>query len=296
MPDLTLERDYALGPGFVFDAIVAGSLFAGAGADRPRLVVDARPGGGFRSCFGASEHDDVVTGVFTTVVAPTAAAPATIAFTWADGTAVTVMIDGAGEQSHVRLTHTGIPDGDLAEALDRRWSAALATLAPLVTDPRGNWEERLLLEDYLETYRRIVVWKVRDLSETDARRRIVPSLTTPLGLVKHLTGVERNWFQVHLAQRTRDDVGPNNRGSDESWDLAPSETVASVIAEYEAECARSRRVAAGFDLGDDVPDAQLGRLSLRNVYVHMIEETARHAGHADILRELIDGATGVIEG
>ena len=209
---------------------------------------------------------------------------------------MTVTIDGVGEESHVRLTHTGIRDRDLADAFDRRWGAALATLAPLATDPGGNWPERLLLEDYLETYRRIVIWKVRDLPEADARRRLVPSLTTPLGLVKHLTGVERNWFQVHLAQRTRDDVGPNNRGSDESWDLTSSETVASVIAEYEAECARSRRVAAGFDLGDDVPDEQLGRVSLRTVYVHMIEETARHAGHADILRELIDGATGAVEG
>jgi hypothetical protein len=66
----------------------------------------------------------------------------------------------------------------------------------------------------------------------------------------------------------------------------------SLVTRYEAACAESRRVAAGLALDDTVPHPRLGRVSLRWVYVHMIEETARHTGHADILREQTDGATG----
>jgi hypothetical protein len=67
-----------------------------------------------------------------------------------------------------------------------------------------------------------------------------------------------------------------------------------VLATYDAACARSREIAAKFELDYMVPQEELGQVSLRWIYAHMIEETARHAGHADILRELTDGATGVI--
>ena len=65
-----------------------------------------------------------------------------------------------------------------------------------------------------------------------------------------------------------------------------------VIAEFDASCAESRRIAAGFALDDTVPHDRLGPVSLRWIYVHMIREHARHVGHADILREQIDGVTG----
>jgi hypothetical protein len=74
--------------------------------------------------------------------------------------------------------------------------------------------------------------------------------------------------------------------------LPENATVAQLLADYAAECARSRDVCARFALDDEVPHPRLGRVSLRWIYVHMIEETARHAGHADILRELADGSTG----
>ena len=229
MPDITVERDYAISPSFLFDAIRAGSLFVAAGADRTRIDVDAVPGGGYRVAFGpgffpASPNvgvDGVVTGVFTTV-APGApgSAPATIAFTWRDDTSVTVD-DRRGRGGGTRNA-SPMPASRAATSPTRSAAGGpkpCPRSARGRSDPRGNWPERVLLEDYLDAYRRIVVWKVRDLSETDARRRLVPSLTTLLGLVKHLTGVERNWFQVQLAQRDRADVGPNNRGSDESWEL-----------------------------------------------------------------------------
>jgi uncharacterized damage-inducible protein DinB len=173
-----------------------------------------------------------------------------------------------------------------------------------MTDAQGNpplaqdelaatGTEREVLEAFLDFYRGVIVRKVAGLSEDEARRRLVPSMTTLAGLLKHLTGVERGWFQRRLAQRSVEQVGPNSRGDDQSWVLSEDDTVASLAAEYEAACAESRRVAAQFALDDAVPHPRLDRVSLRWIYVHMIEETARHAGHADILREQTDGATGV---
>ena len=84
----------------------------------------------------------------------------------------------------------------------------------------------------------------------------------------------------------------NSRGDAPSWDVGPGETIADVIAEFDEACAESRRIAAAFALDHTVPHDQLGRVSLRWIYVHMIREHARHGGHADILREQIDGSTG----
>jgi hypothetical protein len=149
-----------------------------------------------------------------------------------------------------------------------------------------------MLEAFLDYYRSVPVAKLSGLSEEDARRRLVPSLTTLIGLVKHLAAVERGWFQHRLGGRPREEIAENSRGDDASWHVAADETVADVVAEYAAACATSREIAAGFALDDSVPHDRLGRVSLRWIYVHMIEELARHAGHADILREQIDGAVG----
>jgi uncharacterized damage-inducible protein DinB len=120
----------------------------------------------------------------------------------------------------------------------------------------------------------------------------VPSKTTLAGLVKHMTGVERGWFQRVLAGRTAAETGAS-AGGGRSWELADGETVASLVGEYRRACDESRQTAARFALDDTVPQRRLGQVSLRWIYVHMIEETARHVGHADILREQTDGATGV---
>lgn len=152
--------------------------------------------------------------------------------------------------------------------------------------------ERDLLEGFLEYHRRVVGQKLRGLSEEDARRRLVPSLTTPIGLVKHAAAVERNWFQHHLGGRPREQVAGNAGGDDASWKVGEDETIADVVAEYQESCAESRRIAADFSLDHTVPDDQLGPVSLRWIYVHIIREHARHIGHADILREQIDGVTG----
>ena len=96
-----------------------------------------------------------------------------------------------------------------------------------------------------------------------------------------------------LAGRPAGEIGPNAGGGDDSWELAGDETVESLAGEYRRTCEQSRHTAARFALDDAVPQRRLDQVSLRWIYVHMIEETARHVGHADILRERTDGATGV---
>jgi Protein of unknown function (DUF664) len=120
--------------------------------------------------------------------------------------------------------------------------------------------ERETLEGFLEYHRRVVAGKLRGLSDEDARRRLVPSLT-------------------------------GDARGDASWEVGADKTIADVSAEFESACATSREIAAGFTLDQTVPRDQ-GRVSLRWIYVHIIREHARHIGHADILREQIDGATG----
>lgn len=152
--------------------------------------------------------------------------------------------------------------------------------------------ERETLEGFLEYHRRVLGGKLRGLSEEDARRRLVPSATTLLGLVSHATAVERNWFQHHLGAKPREAITGNARGDAASWNVAADKSIRSVIAEFDSACAASRQIAAGFSLNQTVPHDQLGQVSLRWIYVHIIREHARHIGHADILREQIDGATG----
>jgi hypothetical protein len=134
--------------------------------------------------------------------------------------------------------------------------------------------------------------KLRGLSEQDARQRLVPSATTPIGLVKHLTGVERNWFQRIIAGRSQDEVAGESRGGPGSWEVSEDETVDSIISAFEQACAESRRIAAALPLDHVVPLPGRGDVSLRWIHVHLIREHARHNGHADILREQLDGSTG----
>jgi hypothetical protein len=154
-------------------------------------------------------------------------------------------------------------------------------------------EERPTLEAFLDDYRNVVTRKVRGASEADVRRQLVPSATTLGGIVKHLRWVELNWFQRILAQIPDSELPPI------PWDdpnatfrIEPGDTVEGLIADYDRQCELSRQIAAQHELADTAPHPQLGNVSLRWIYVHMIDETARHAGHADILREQIDGTAG----
>jgi uncharacterized damage-inducible protein DinB len=148
--------------------------------------------------------------------------------------------------------------------------------------------ERPVLERFLDVYRDNVVEKVAGVTEEQARRRLVPSLSTLGGLLKHLRWVEYGWFHQLFGART----GSHRREHERDWEfvLEPADTVASIVDDYRAVCARSRAIAARHTLDDVVPHDGMGEVSLRWIYVHLIEETARHAGHLDILREQIDAA------
>lgn len=168
-------------------------------------------------------------------------------------------------------------------------TAAAADSATLAQTAGG---EREILEAFLDYLRSVIIYRVAGLSEQDARRRLVSSETTAAGMLVHLAAVERNWFQRHLLQRDRDEIGLPSSHPDESWTVPPQATVSALIADYEAACAQSRAAARDFALQDTVPHTKLDAISLRWILVHMIEETGRHAGHLDILREQLDGMSG----
>ena len=151
-------------------------------------------------------------------------------------------------------------------------------------------DERSTLEAFLDDYRDIVVRKVSGLSDADARRMLVASPTTVGGLIKHLRWAEYGWFDQLLQKRSSD----NRRAHERSWefDFLPEESLPTLIGEYQMQCQESRRVAAQYPLDYVVPHRQIGTVSLRWIYLHMIEETARHTGQIDILREQLDGAIG----
>ena len=121
--------------------------------------------------------------------------------------------------------------------------------------------------------------------------RLVPSLTTLLGLVKHAVFAERVWFDVALDGRTRAEIGLPET-VDESFTLTDGDTVESVLAQYRQAWANADEIASAYSLDDLAMHNRRGPLSLRWIYVHMIEELARHAGHGDILREQILAASG----
>ncbi|WP_343573915.1 DinB family protein [Mycobacterium sp.] len=151
--------------------------------------------------------------------------------------------------------------------------------------------ERDTLEAFLDDYRDILVRKVSGLSEADVRRHLVPSPTTVGGLVKHLRWVEYGWFEQFLAGRLDD----NRRTHQRSWEfeLQPDELLPTLVCEYQAQCEESRRIAAHYPLDHELWHGRLETtVSLRWIYLHMIQETARHTGQIDILREQLDGGTG----
>ncbi|WP_019927270.1 DinB family protein [Nocardia sp. BMG111209] len=157
----------------------------------------------------------------------------------------------------------------------------------MTTPTHTTGTERQVLEAMLDRARTDLVDTVRGLSETDARRRLVPSLTTPIALIKHGTYAERMWFQRTLGQLADADCdGP--LWPHGGFGVGDEESVAEVIAEFERAGARARTIAAPIPLSETREHPRLGTVSLRWIYVFMTAEFARHAGHGDILREQIE--------
>ncbi|MET9296845.1 DinB family protein [Streptomyces sp. NPDC003077] len=144
--------------------------------------------------------------------------------------------------------------------------------------------ERQLLEYLLDHVRAELIDTVRGLSETEARRRLVPSMTTPIGLVKHAAFAERKWFQHILGGVPEAECDGAMVGED-SFLVGDDETVDDVIAEFERAGDRARTIAADIELDAVREHPVFGAVSLRWIYLLMIQELARHSGHGDILRE-----------
>ena len=158
-------------------------------------------------------------------------------------------------------------------------------------DPPENAGELETLTGFLEYFRATVVMKASGLSDAQGAKQLLPSITTVSGLVRHLTDVERFWFQVRMDGQQGLPMAWSDEDPDGDFRVSEEDSLASLIADYESACAQSRAVLANFEL-DDLCRGSVRERSVRWVLVHMIEETGRHCGHLDILRELLDGSTG----
>ena len=153
--------------------------------------------------------------------------------------------------------------------------------------------EKEVLAGFLDHYRSTLLGICSGLSEEDLRRTFVSSGTTLLGIVKHLAYVERGWFQENVANEPFDYPPELEADPDADLRVEDHETSEQIFELYRAACERSRRALADSSLDDLIESPKRSRdYNVRWVVVHMIEETARHVGHADIIREQIDGRTG----
>jgi uncharacterized damage-inducible protein DinB len=158
-------------------------------------------------------------------------------------------------------------------------------------DPPHVAGEREALGAWLDFHRATLLMKLEGLADDQLRRTMVPSGLCLLGLVKHLTSVEHGWFVVEFAQSGEPHLYADYPDAD--FRIENDDTADAIVDGYLRACERSREiVASAGSLDEQVPHPRTGSLDLRWILIHMIEETARHNGHADIIRELIDGTTG----
>lgn len=165
--------------------------------------------------------------------------------------------------------------------------------APIKPSPEPSpiAPERVALAEWLDFYRAELLAKIDGLNDEQADRRVVPSLNTLHGLVRHLAKVEHIWFVTFL--QGSDEPAPFGFPKNRDGDFALDDgvTLEQDVARLIAACERSRAIFEQLDLDDVAEHERMGRMDVRWVMLHMIEEYAQHNGHADILRELIDGTT-----
>ena len=158
-------------------------------------------------------------------------------------------------------------------------------------------DSRELLNGYLDAYRAALLRKFDELAEADQRRSVLPSGWTPLELVNHLAHVERRWFQWGFTAEAIESVWGDWDEGGKRWAVQPDDTVADVRARFVDACERSRGIAAAAELdqiaatgGGFEPDEP--HPALIWIMFHLLQEYARHLGHLDVVRELMDGTTG----
>jgi uncharacterized damage-inducible protein DinB len=159
-------------------------------------------------------------------------------------------------------------------------------------DPPRVADERPMYQAWLDFHRGTLLWKCAQLGDAQLKRASVPPSTlTLLGLLRHMSEVERAWFRRRAAGSTLPDLYCTDEDPDGEFDNVADADVQQDLATFRTECLAADEAVRGMSL-DDTFSGRNGPISLRWTYVHMIEEYARHNGHADLLRECIDGATG----
>jgi hypothetical protein len=156
-------------------------------------------------------------------------------------------------------------------------------------------DERTQLVGWLDMQRAIIQWKCEGLSDADAHRSVLPTSPqmTMAGVISHMRWVENAWFEVLFLGRPA--KGPQFEDGPEDADMmVEGIPLAQLLDEYDRQCAVSNEIIAAHSL-DEVgrhPDFDSAAATLRWMLIHMVEETARHAGHVDTIRELLDGEKG----
>ncbi len=167
-------------------------------------------------------------------------------------------------------------------------------MPPVRQRPPFVADERTQLVGWLDLQRAIVHMKCAGLADAEAQRPVLPAspLMTVAGVVSHLRWVENLWFEiVFLGQPA---AGPQFEGPEDADMMVPGVPLTQLLQEYERQCAVSNEIIAAHPL-DEVgkhPDFDAAAATLRWMIIHMVEETARHAGHLDAIRELLDGQKG----
>jgi len=163
--------------------------------------------------------------------------------------------------------------------------------------PAQNAGELEMLTGWLEHHRGILIWKCEGLTPEQLRQRAVPPSTLSLlGLVRHMAEVERGWFQQVFLGEAVPDLYDRTADEDADFNDVDQADPAEAFSAFDRECAVSRQVVAAAPSLDALSKQTSERTgqpwSLRWIVTHMIEEYARHNGHADLLRERVDGNTG----
>jgi uncharacterized damage-inducible protein DinB len=161
------------------------------------------------------------------------------------------------------------------------------------TEPPYAGDERGVLTGFLNFQRDTLEWKLSGLTDEQLRRRAVePSSMSLLGLLRHLADVERSWFRRSVAGEDAPPLYYREGARDADWDELDSASVAEVLSTWREEVLAAGAIVASRSLDDTFTSRAGTEINVRWVLTHMIEEYARHNGHADLLRERIDGAVG----
>lgn len=160
-------------------------------------------------------------------------------------------------------------------------------------DEPTTGDEEATLRGLLEWQRATLLWKCRGLSGAElAARSVPPSTLSLLGLIRHLSDAERAWFRRYFRGEQIPEVYARPDAPNAAFDETEASEAEADVSRLMVEWDSSRDAVAGASLEDRFVHGQFGEMSLRWVYNHMIAEYARHIGHADLLRQLIDGSTG----